>query len=260
MLLHLNRSFTTQEEPRIMNRAHHHRKFQLCSLLLGCWFGLTTSVTTGQDSQPQNPAPSTQPAKEAALEYVRMTTNHGDIILELNREKAPISVANFLAYVDREDYDGTIFHRVMSNFMIQGGGFTEEMEKKKARAPIKNEWRNGLKNVRGSIAMARRAPADSATNQFFINTVDNDGLDVAHDGAAYAVFGKVFAGMDTVDSIRSVSITNGVKVKGGPGTLNNVPLKPVVIETVRHIPTDEAKALEGKSLTKQEKPTSKPEN
>ena len=136
--------------------------------------------------------------------HVLMQTTKGDIVLALDQDKAPISVANFLQYVDDGHYDGTIFHRVIAHFMIQGGGFTADMRQKSTRAPIKNEWKNGLKNTRGTVSMARTRIADSATCQFFINVVDNGFLDQPNDGAAYAVFGKVVAGMDVVDAIRSV--------------------------------------------------------
>ena len=154
---------------------------------------------------------------------VMMKTNMGDIVLELDREKAPITVANFLNYVDKGFYDGTIFHRVMGTFMIQGGGFTEDFKKKETDAPIQNEWENGLKNARGTIAMARlgRQP-HSATAQFFINVVDNGSLDVPRDGAGYAVFGYVVEGMDVVDTIR--------KVKTAPKGMHvNAPAEPVII-------------------------------
>jgi len=136
------------------------------------------------------------------LEYVRMTTSMGDIVLELNREKAPITVANFLNYVGDHFYDSTIFHRSIPGFMLQGGGFTADLKQRKPGAPIENEWQNGLKNRRGTIAMARQGRmANSATSQFFINVVDNRGLDVPQDGSGYAVFGQVIAGMDVVDKI-----------------------------------------------------------
>lgn len=169
------------------------------------------------------------------LEYVLMETNKGAIVLELNREKAPITVENFLSYVDKEFYNGTIFHRVISNFMIQGGGFTATMQQKPTEEPIKNEWTNGLKNVRGTIAMARTTAPDSATAQFFINVVDNKNLDQPiSGGAGYAVFGKVVAGMNTVDAIRYVPTTH----RSGHA---NVPVEPVVIEKVSRISEEEAK-------------------
>ena len=138
---------------------------------------------------------------------VRMETSMGVIELELNADKAPLSTENFLTYVRDGHYDGLIFHRVIPTFMIQGGGFTKEMQQKETRAPIKNEATNGLRNDRGTIAMARTGVVDSATAQFFINVVDNDFLNHRSTSPreyGYAVFGKVISGMDTVDKIRAV--------------------------------------------------------
>ena len=158
---------------------------------------------------------------------VVMKTSMGEIRIELNKEKAPVSVENFLGYVTTKFYDGTIFHRVIAGFMIQGGGFTTEGVKKAAGAPIRNEASNGLKNVRGSIAMARTADPNSATCQFFINVVDNPGLDYpGRDGAGYAVFGQVIGGMDVVDKIKAVAT-------GQRYGMGDVPLANVVIESVR---------------------------
>ncbi|MEE9130203.1 MAG: peptidylprolyl isomerase [Phycisphaerales bacterium] len=196
------------------------------------------SCFAAQDTKPAEP-PTTKPAQTqpdddtAPLVYVLMKTSLGEIVLELNREKAPISVKNFLSYTDKEFYDGTIFHRVISTFMIQGGGFTEDMQKKPTDPPIQNEWKNGLKNVRGSIAMARTPQPDSATAQFFINVVDNTTLDQPRGGAAYAVFGKVVAGMDVVDSIRVVPTTT-------KGRSRDVPTEPVVIQKVSRLSEDDA--------------------
>ena len=145
------------------------------------------------------------------LPQVKLETNYGNIVIELNAEKAPNTVANFLSYVNDGFYDGTIFHRVIKDFMIQGGGFTEELVQKTPKAAIQNEANNGLSNVRGSIAMARTGDPHSATAQFFINTVDNNFLDFrGESGAAwgYAVFGQVIEGMETVDAIRAVSTGN----------------------------------------------------
>jgi peptidyl-prolyl cis-trans isomerase B (cyclophilin B) len=142
------------------------------------------------------------------LPQVKLETNYGVIVIELNSEKAPNTVANFLSYVNDGFYDGTIFHRVIKDFMVQGGGFTEEFVQKTPKAPIQNEANNGLSNVRGSLAMARTGDPHSATAQFFINTVDNNFLDFrGESGAAwgYAVFGQVIEGMDVVDAIREVS-------------------------------------------------------
>ncbi len=132
---------------------------------------------------------------------VRFETSLGEFTLELNAEKAPISTANFLAYVDEGFFDGLIFHRVIPGFMIQGGGFAPDMSQKKNKAPIKNEATNGLKNKRGTIAMARTNVVDSATSQFFINLVDNQFLDNSPGNFGYAVFGQVTEGLDTIDRI-----------------------------------------------------------
>lgn len=190
---------------------------------------IAASPALSQDEQ-DNDASDAAPKRA----FVRMETSKGDIWLELNAEKAPITVENFLQYVEDEFYDGTIFHRVIPSFMIQGGGFTDRMVQKATRDSIKNEWENGLKNVRGSIAMARLGgQADSATSQFFINVADNPALDQARDGAAYAVFGKVVAGMDIVDKIRQVA-THTVNRH------QNVPVEPVVIRRVRRISAEDA--------------------
>ncbi len=206
-------------------------------------------------SAPKPAAPAATPPKDApadapkatgpALEFVRMTTSAGDVIIELNREKAPISVENFLAYVDEGFYTGTIFHRVIKTFMIQGGGFSTELkEKAVTRRPIKNEWQNGLKNVRGSVAMARRPDPDSATCQFFINVVDNAYLDEPRMGGAYAVFGRVVAGMDVVDRIKDVPTgKKQAETPQGKPMFSDVPLEPVVIQKISRISADEAKKL-----------------
>lgn len=145
----------------------------------------------------------------AWAQKVRLATSQGDIVVQLDAKKAPKTVANFVQYVKDGHYDGTVFHRVIGNFMIQGGGFTADMSEKKTRDPIPLEARNGLKNERGSIAMARTMDPNSATAQFFINVVDNDMLnaDRSPDGNGYAVFGKVVDGMDVVDKIRAVKTT-----------------------------------------------------
>lgn len=156
---------------------------------------------------------------------VALRTSAGDIVLELDRTKAPLSVDNFVGYVKAGHYDGTIFHRVIKDFMIQGGGFTADMAQKSTEGMIKNEANNGLKNVRGSIAMARTSEPHSASAQFFINTVDNDFLNFSNEstqGWGYAVFGKVSAGMDVVDKIRAVRT-------GGGGMHKDVPVEPVTI-------------------------------
>ncbi len=155
---------------------------------------------------------------------VKLTTNKGDITLEIDAQEAPISAENFMSYVDNGFYDGTIFHRVIDGFMIQGGGFTPDMKQKKADKNIKNEWKNKLTNQRGAVAMARLGgDPDSASSQFFINLKDNGFLDQAQpDGAAYAVFGKVVEGMEVVDAIKGVKTTD----KSGHG---DVPVEPVIV-------------------------------
>ncbi|USN98059.1 MAG: peptidyl-prolyl cis-trans isomerase [Phycisphaeraceae bacterium] len=157
---------------------------------------------------------------------VILTTSKGDITIELDAEKAPISSENFLSYVDNGDYDGTIFHRVIDGFMIQGGAFEPDMNQRRGRDPIKNEWKNGLKNVRGSLAMARTSDPDSASNQFFINVADNDFLDKPRDGAGYAVFGRVVEGLDVIDAIKGVKTTD----RAGHG---DVPVEPIVLESAK---------------------------
>lgn len=164
---------------------------------------------------------------------VKLQTTKGDIIIELNEKKAPVTVKNFLAYVQEGFYDGTIFHRVISNFMIQGGGFTEDMNRKKPHPPIINEGKNGLKNNRGTIAMARTPDPDSATSQFFINHKDNASLNyVKGRNPGYAVFGKVTEGMDTVNTIAAVKTTT---VKGK----RDVPVEPVVIKSAKVITAEQ---------------------
>lgn len=159
----------------------------------------------------------------AGASHVKFQTNLGSFTVEVYADKAPKTVANFLQYVKDKQYDGTIFHRVISNFMIQGGGFDASMKEKSVRAPIPLEARNGLRNDRGTIAMARTNDPDSATDQFFINVVDNAALNApSPDGHGYAVFGRVIAGMDTVDKIRSTPT-------GNRGMYQDVPLTTVTI-------------------------------
>ena len=187
----------------------------LRTLVLVGIFGLTTlgaSDTAAQD----NPV-------------VVMKTNMGEVTIELFQDKAPISVANFLAYANDGYYSGTVFHRVIQQFMIQGGGMTADLSPKQTSDPIKNEATNGVTNARGTLSMARTNVVDSATSQFFINTVhnarslDNTGTDARSYG--YAVFGKVIEGMDVVDEIAAVNTRS-------QGPHQNVPVEPVVIESI----------------------------
>ncbi|SDB51325.1 peptidyl-prolyl cis-trans isomerase A (cyclophilin A) [Desulfonatronum thiosulfatophilum] len=158
---------------------------------------------------------------------VVMTTSHGDIVIELDQEKAPVTVENFLRYVDEDFFADTIFHRVIPGFMIQGGGMNEEMFQKPGHPAIKNEADNGLKNLRGTLAMARTADVNSATSQFFINLKDNSFLDHGGRDFGYAVFGKVVDGMDVVDAIATVKT-------GTKRMHQDVPLEPVkIIKVVR---------------------------
>ena len=157
---------------------------------------------------------------------ITITTNHGDIVVELFEEAAPISCANFRRYMDEGTYRNTVFHRVIPNFMIQGGGLTADLERKPTRDPIKNEADNGQKNLRGTLAMARTADVDSATAQFFINLRDNAFLDHGGRDFGYAVFGRVVGGMDVVDAIAAVPT-------GTQGGHQDVPLEPVTITDVR---------------------------
>ncbi len=184
------------------------------------------SALSAQDSKPA-PAAAAAPAVSATAPRVTLKTNMGNIVLELNPAKAPKSVENFLQYVADKHYDGTVFHRVIPTFMIQGGGFSQDLTMKPTRPPVTNEADNGLSNVRGSVAMARTNDPNSATAQFFINVVDNRNLDhFSKDNGqtwGYAVFGKVVSGMEVVDAIKAVD-------RGAKGPLpQDVPLSPVII-------------------------------
>ena len=196
------------------------RRLALISLLL------FPVLALGQ-TEKKEAAPTEKPAAEAAASpKVKLKTNLGDIVIELNKEKAPVTVENFLSYVKKKHYDGTVFHRVIEDFMIQGGGFAVDsgrLVEKQSGKGIINEGQNGLKNDRGTIAMARTSDPNSATAQFFINVKDNAGLNYPSNGG-YAVFGKVVSGMEVVDKIRAVET-------GNAGMHQNVPSTPVVIET-----------------------------
>jgi peptidyl-prolyl cis-trans isomerase A (cyclophilin A) len=170
--------------------------------------------------------PAAAEAAKGGKPVVTLTTTLGVIEVELDSEKAPISVENFLQYVDDGHFDGTIFHRVIPGFMIQGGGFTTDFQQKPTRAAIKNEANNGLKNDRGTLAMARTSVVDSATAQFFINLTDNDFLNHGGRDFGYAVFGRVSSGMDVVDKIAGVP-------RGTKGPHQDVPKTPVVIESAK---------------------------
>lgn len=170
-----------------------------------------------------------QVQKAEGPKKVKLETTMGDIVIELDEDKAPVTVANFLKYVEDSFYDGTIFHRVINKFMIQGGGLTADMQKKPTHSPIVNEASNGLKNNRGTIAMARMPNPNSATSQFYINQADNNPLNfIEGRNPGYAVFGKVIEGLDVVDKIANVKTTtrNGKR---------DVPVEPVIIKSAKLI-------------------------
>jgi peptidyl-prolyl cis-trans isomerase B (cyclophilin B) len=169
--------------------------------------------------------------------YIVMDTSQGSIELELYPGKAPQTVKNFMSYVENKFYDGTIFHRVINNFIVQGGGYTAEMKEKEARTPVKNEADNGLKNATGSLAMARTADPNSATAQFFINVADNVALDHSGQtmpGRGYCVFGKVIGGMDVVNKINAAKTGDAkATVQGQAVSFSDVPIEPVIIKSIR---------------------------
>ena len=168
--------------------------------------------------------PAAAPAAKGTVKAV-IKTSMGSVELELNSEKAPVTVANFIRYAKDGAYDKTVFHRVIKDFMIQGGGMDDKMKERPTRSPIRNESANGLQNLRGTIACARTSAPDSATSQFYINHKDNNSLDGAADHPGYTVFGKVVKGMDVLDKIASVPTQNN-------GMFQNVPVTPVYIESV----------------------------
>jgi peptidyl-prolyl cis-trans isomerase A (cyclophilin A) len=201
-----------------------------------CAFGVLVSAARAQDEQAPGVAVEAKPPAPVHPR-VNIETDHGLIVIELDAEKAPKTVANFLNYVDQKYYDGTIFHRVIANFMIQGGGYTALDVPKPSPlhdTPVDNEGNNGLKNIRGSIAMARSKNPNSATSQFFINVVDNPKLDYpSPDGSGYAVFGRVIEGMDdVVERIRNVECVENPK---RPDDKKSVPLAPPRILTATRV-------------------------
>ncbi|MSQ95977.1 MAG: peptidyl-prolyl cis-trans isomerase [Gemmataceae bacterium] len=199
------------------------QRFRVIGFLVGLALLTQTVAAKPLPRKDREPPPSGTPR-------VVIDTNHGKIVLELYADKAPLTVKNFLGYVDERFYDGTIFHRVIPNFMIQGGGHLPALKEKKGFDPVKNESANGLLNERGTIAVARRADPDSGTSQFFINTVDNKFLDRANsrDMAGYCVFGKVVQGMEVVDQIRQVKTQ-------GQGAHQDVPVQDVIIQAIRRV-------------------------
>ncbi len=197
------------------------------------WFMLTACVIVAMTAVPYSFSQEKKTMKTNPR--VVMETSEGKITIELWADKAPATVENFLRYTDEKFYDGTIFHRVIANFMIQGGGFTADMQQKSPHQPIKNEAAAELKNVIGTIAMARTSDIHSATCQFFINVANNASLNHRDDtsrGFGYAAFGKVVEGMDVVERIKKVKT-------GRAGPYSDVPEKPVVIKSVRRVATDQ---------------------
>jgi cyclophilin family peptidyl-prolyl cis-trans isomerase len=200
--------------------------FGVLLIMFGIW---AVTVMAESDAKKDTASQKKVEAKAAGenSNKVRLETTMGDIVIELNQKAAPVTTENFLRYAGQGFYNGTVFHRVIQNFMIQGGGFTADMQKKKTRPPIINEAANGLKNDRGTIAMARTNDPNSATSQFFINLKNNDFLNyVKGKNPGYAVFGRVVEGMDVVDKIAAVKTT----VRNG---MRDVPVEPIVIKSAR---------------------------
>ena len=201
----------------------------------------TPETPAATETAPGEAAPAEAPSEPAPVSMnpkVRIETSAGNIVLQLDREKAPATVENFLAYAQEGFYDNTVFHRVIEGFMIQGGGFglmeDGKIVQKETKSPIQNEAKNGLKNSRGTIAMARTGDPHSATAQFFINHGENSNLDYpSFDGWGYAVFGEVVEGLDVVDQIASSATDSKVlTTKGGDAPMNDVPVESVVIKSV----------------------------
>lgn len=213
------------------NYAYKNRSALVFFIYILAFALMTWSFSAQANSSDTTAAPA--PAQNPVVE---IKTSLGNIKIALNSEKAPISTENFLKYVNKKHYDGTTFHRVIKTFMIQGGGHLPDMSEKSTEAPITNEAKNGLSNLRGTIAMARTNEVNSATAQFFINVVDNPRLDHKDDNRyGYAVFGEVIEGMDVVDKIRDVETTS-------KGEYNDVPVKTVLIKSARVIKPKPAKS------------------
>ena len=195
----------------------------------------TASSPTGKDTAAALPAAS-------GPVFVLLKTDRGDIALELDSAKAPISVGNFLGYVRSGFYDGTVFHRSTPGFIVQGGGYDAKLAEKPTRAPIKNEWTNGLKNVRGTVSMARGTAPDSATCQFFVNLADNGNLDGTNGDAGSAVFGRVVRGMDILEKIAAIPTADkpATNSSGGATVLRGVPSQTVTIISAKEVTAAEA--------------------
>lgn len=206
--------------------------FSLTLLILSLGIVLPASSLAVDKAAPkkEKPKPTPKVKKEKAVS-VKIETSLGSIVVELDSEKAPITVKNFLNYVERKFYDDLVFHRVIKDFMIQGGGFDKDLKLRPTDAPIKNEASNGLKNMKGTIAMARTPDPNSASSQFFINLKDNDFLNYKGPlpaDAGYAVFGKVSEGLDVVEKIGAVKTS-------ASGQMRDVPAEPVIIKSIRKV-------------------------
>ncbi len=224
------------------------RSLLFCSLLLSACASPPKQAESPRPRPPADEATNWKPfwypdLGSAAPIYVLIATSKGDITIQLNAWSAPITVTNFLDYASRGECTDTIIHRVVPGFVIQGGGWTADLQDRaKAAAargqpdkPIKNEWSNGLKNIRGTIAMARETDPDSATREFFINLADNTKLDTARPttgNAGYAVFGRVIGGMDVVDAIARVPTAPRPDTGVADGSMNNVPLDPIIVKRI----------------------------
>ncbi len=206
------------------------KKYRICAILSAAVLIYGCADQTSNNQGSEKITKLERKAVNLDSNVVKLETSMGDIVIELNRQAAPVTTANFLEYAGAGFYDGTIFHRVIRGFMIQGGGFTTKMEKKETRDPIVNEAKNGLSNARGTIAMARTSDPDSATCQFFINHADNTPLDYAENrNPGYTVFGKVIEGMGVVDAIAAVKTTTR-------NDMDDVPVEPVIIKSATIVP------------------------
>lgn len=232
------------------------RHITLVTAVLSGIFGLVSPAALAQDKAVPTPAPAPAPAPvdqkaaapAAAMEYCVFHTSKGDIVMELDRAKAPVTVENFVTYIKDGFYDGTVFHRIVPNFVIQGGGFDTKGTQKKTRSPIRNEWQNGLKNKRGTLSMARTNDPGSATSQFFISLKDNDMLDQPISGnAGYAVYGKVISGMDIVDEMAKVR-------RGMKNGMGDWPIDDIVVTKAEMIVKETADKLSSGKSKEQAKP------
>ena len=223
---------------------------------------MTAPAATPAAAAPAAPkaAPAEKPAAApAGPVFVAIATSKGDILLELHPVKAPVSVANFMSYVKKGFYDNTVFHRIVPGFVVQGGGFDGALVQKKTDAPIKNEWRNGLKNARGTISMARTAAPDSATSQFFLNLKDNPALDGAN-GPGYAVFGRIVVGLDVLDAMGAApTARKEVTVEGGQKAIfSDVPAESITMVSAKEIDGAAAEAMMAAAKAKAAAPATAP--